>query len=71
MPYASNADLPLSVRDHLPARAQDIYRSAFNNAFTAHIEDPLREEVSHRIAWAAVKRCYVKHGEHWVRSMEP
>jgi cation transport regulator len=66
MPYASNADLPPRVRSHLPPHAQDIYRAAFNNAFAAHIADPRREEAAHRIAWAAVKRLYVKLGDRWV-----
>ena len=66
MPYASNADLPPRVRSHLPPHAQDIYRAAFNNALAAHIADPRREEAAHRIAWAAVKRLYVKLGDRWV-----
>lgn len=65
MPYSSNADLPSSVRDHLPPHAQDIYREAFNHAFKAHENDPRQEEASHRIAWAAVKRSYVKEGDRW------
>ena len=28
MPYATNAALPSSVRNHLPEHAQDIYRGA-------------------------------------------
>jgi ChaB len=28
--------------------------------------DPRQEEASHRIAWAAVKRAYVKVGNDWV-----
>ncbi len=66
MPYSDNADLPTSVREHLPSHAQDIYRAAFNHAFTAHAGDPRQEEIAHRIAWAAVKRSYVKHGDRWV-----
>lgn len=66
MPYASNDDLPLSVSRHLPEHAQDIYREAFNHAFEAHVGDPRQEEASHRIAWAAVKRSYVKLGGQWV-----
>lgn len=66
MPYATSHDLPASVRSHLPAHAQDIYREAFNNAFAQHQNDPRQEEASHRIAWAAVKRLYVKDGERWV-----
>lgn len=66
MPYRDNSGLPPSVRKHLPAHAQDIYRAAFNHAFADHTDDPRREEIAHRIAWAAVKRSYVKRGELWV-----
>jgi cation transport regulator len=67
MPYASNAALPASVREHLPEHAQDIYRAAFNQTFSAHAGDPRQEEAAHRIAWAAVKSAYVKAGDTWVR----
>jgi len=66
MPYATNADLPASVRTHLPEHAKDIYREAFNHAYAAHEGDIRQEEAAHRIAWAAVKRSYVKVGESWV-----
>jgi cation transport regulator len=66
MPYRVNSDLPPSVRSHLPEHAQDIYRAAFNHAFDAHAGDPRQEEAAHRIAWAAVKRSYVKAGDRWV-----
>ncbi|MFZ1992369.1 MAG: ChaB family protein [Alphaproteobacteria bacterium] len=66
MPYSTNDDLPPSVRNHLPRHAQDIYREAFNHAFAAHAGDPRQEEASHRIAWAAVKRSYVKADGQWV-----
>ena len=65
MPYAVNADLPPSVRSHLPEHAQDIFREAFNHAHAAHAHDPRQEEAAFRIAWAAVKREYVKVGEQW------
>lgn len=66
MPYNHNFELPPSVRSHLPEHAQDIYREAFNHAFEAHVGDPRQEEAAHRIAWAAVKRRYVKEGDQWV-----
>ena len=66
MPYPSNDDLPLSVRRHLPAHAQDIFREAFNHAWQEYADDPRREEIAHRVAWAAVKRFYVKLGTDWV-----
>jgi cation transport regulator len=55
-----------SIRAHLPDHAQDIYREAFNHAWAAHAGDPRQEEAAHRIAWAAVKRSYVKAGADWV-----
>jgi cation transport regulator len=66
MPYRSNADLPPSLRRHLPDHAQDIYQEAFNHAYEAHVGGPRQEEAAYRIAWAAVKRSYVKVGEAWV-----
>jgi cation transport regulator len=66
MPYRTNEDLPDSVARHLPPHAQDIYRAAFNHAFEAHAADPRQEEAASRIAWAAVKRSYVKIGNNWV-----
>jgi cation transport regulator len=65
MPYATNDELPPSVRNHLPEHAQSIYREAFNHAFAAHQGDVRQEEAAHRIAWAAVKRSYVKVGPSW------
>ena len=64
MPYAVNADLPTSVRSHLPEH--DIDGEAFNHAYAAHAGESRQEEAVHRIAWAAVKRSYVKVGESWV-----
>jgi cation transport regulator len=66
MPYPTNDDLPDSVRAHLPDHAQDIYREAFNHAYAAHVGDVRQEEAAHRIAWAAVKRSYVKAGGSWI-----
>lgn len=66
MPYNANSDLPPSVRNHLPEHVQDIYRAAFNRAFADHAGDSRQEEAAHRIAWAAVKRRYVKDDAVWV-----
>ena len=65
MPYRVNADLPPSVRDHLPGHAQNIFREAFNAAYAARARDPRQEEAAFRIAWAAVKRSYAKVGDAW------
>ena len=66
MPYQTNADLPRSVQAHLPEHAQDIYREAFNHAYAGHAGESRQEEAAHRIAWAAVKRSYVKVGASWI-----
>lgn len=57
MPYESRSDLPESVRDNLPAHAQDIYKEAFNSAWDQYHHE---EERAHRIAWGAVERSYHK-----------
>lgn len=68
MPYASIDDLPPSVSRHLPPHAQEIYVGAFNGAWDQYAwEGPaLREQTAHRVAWAAVKRKYVKLGDSWI-----
>ncbi|HBK06594.1 MAG TPA: cation transporter [Acetobacteraceae bacterium] len=65
MPYSTIDDLPDSIRNHLPAHAQEIYVAAFNNAWHQHASDPDREAIVHRIAWSAVKRRYRKAGDRW------
>lgn len=67
MPYLTNADLPASVRDHLPHHAQDIYREGFNHAWEQYARDPRREEIAHRLAWAVVEKVYTKLGAEWIR----
>jgi cation transport regulator len=66
MPYRVNSELPPAVRGRLPEHAQDIYREAFNHAFAAHAGEFDRERRAHMIAWAVVKRGYVKDGDMWV-----
>jgi cation transport regulator len=66
MPYQDRDDLPDSVRDNLPAHAQDIYLSALNSAWDQYDDpeerrgDASREETAHKVAWAAVKQKYEK-----------
>lgn len=66
MLYLSNANLPISVRQQLPARAQDLYREAFNETWALHAGDAGREEHARRVAWAAVRlRYHAMPGGHW------
>jgi len=74
MPYNSNSDLPDSVTNVLPDHAQDIYREAFNSAYDEYKNpedrrgDDDREEVAHKVAWAAVKKRYHKGEDgNWYR----
>jgi cation transport regulator len=57
MPYKTKADLPDSVRDNLPAHAQDIYKEAYNSAYDEYGHDESR---AHRVAWGAVEKKYHK-----------
>jgi cation transport regulator len=66
MPYRSNDDLPQPARNHLPPRAQGIYREAFNHCFASHRDDVRQEEIAHRTARAAVKRVYTQLGDQWM-----
>ncbi|HHE0256819.1 TPA: putative cation transport regulator ChaB [Yersinia enterocolitica] len=72
MPYINLKDLPDNVKTHLPQHAQEIYMKAFNNAWNEYKEsqdrrgNASREEVAHKVAWAAVKRSYEKgHDNQW------
>lgn len=73
MPYKTNKGLPPRVKNNLPQGAQTIYRKAFNNAFQQYKNPSKRkyggtqEEAAHRVAWAAVKKQYVKKRDKWVR----
>ncbi len=66
MPYSKTSELPTSVRNVLPAHAQDIYKEAFNSAYEEYADsnkrkgNTNREEVAHRVAWKAVKNKYHK-----------
>jgi cation transport regulator len=66
MPYLSDADLPPSIRSHLPPHAREIFRNAFNQAWQTYRQSTRVEEIAHRIAWTAVKRRYCKSGARWV-----
>ncbi|WP_215398899.1 putative cation transport regulator ChaB [Rheinheimera oceanensis] len=74
MPYNTRNELPDSVKDTLPGHAQDIYQAAFNNAWDEYADpdkrrgDDSREEVAHKVAWAAVKQSYEKNkAGKWVK----
>lgn len=71
MPYDRLKELPDSVRDNLPKHAQEVYMAAYNNAWEEYKNaedrkgDASREEVSHKVAWSAVKKKYEKKNGKW------
>jgi cation transport regulator len=67
MPCATEKDLPPSVSADLPLHVREIFRAAFNSAWDEYADrGEGREEIAHRVAWAAVKRLYRKEGSDWV-----
>jgi cation transport regulator len=66
MPYKTISGLPDSVRDRLPKHGQEIYKEAFNSAWSEYANkddrrgDESREETAHKVAWSAVKKKYSK-----------
>lgn len=74
MPYDKLSDLPSNIKDNLPKHAQEIYKEAYNNAWDQYKDpedrkaDASRTEVSHRVAWSAVKQKYEKdENGNWVK----
>lgn len=69
MPYSKLGELPEQVKDNLPKHAQEIYKEAFNSAWDQYKDeddrrgDEGREEVSHKVAWSAVKNSYEKSSD--------
>jgi cation transport regulator len=73
MPYKKLSDLPEQVTENLPKHAQEIFLSAFNNAWDEYADpkerrgDADREETAFKVAWSAVKQSYEKRGDRWVK----
>ena len=62
MPYKKISDLPDSVKNHLPKKAQEIFLEAFNSAFKQYDD----EATVFKVAWSAVKKKYEKGSDdHW------
>lgn len=77
MPYKNLDDLPESVKSNLPKHAQEIYMEAYNSAWDQYDQPSerrgniSREEVSHKVAWSAVKNKYEKNeNDEWVEKEE-
>ena len=62
--YKQITQLPDSVKNNLPKRAQEIYKEAFNSA----VEQYGEEDRAHRVAWSAVENKYEKNEKgNWSR----
>jgi len=66
MPYAKNSDLPKSIRDALPAKAQSVFRNVVNS----QLQRGLSEEKAFANAWGAVKQGWEKVNDRWVKKMD-
>ena len=71
MPYATINELPPALH-RLPTHAREIFRSTFNAAWQSYADRgaDAREEIAHRVAWAAVKKRYRKAGDFWVERQQ-
>ena len=71
MPYDTLSDLPGSVRDDLPKRAQETYRSAYDDAWDGHVGGDRREHGDSRPtahpAWGAVEQEDETQGGRWTQ----
>jgi cation transport regulator len=74
--YTETSQLPVTIRETLPAQAQQIYMDAYNEAWELqpagghHGLSP--ESIAHQIAWDALNQEYVhdvKRGK-WYRKDE-
>jgi cation transport regulator len=67
MPYGSIDELPNELRQTLPMHAQEVYKEAFNEAWSTYHDpktkpkDISRTAMSDKIAWQAVEAIYT-HG---------
>lgn len=66
MPFEKISELPEQVKNTLPKHGIDIYGATNNNAWEEYKkpadrkDNDSREETSHKVAWAAVKKVYQK-----------
>lgn len=58
MPYPSITSLPASVRADFAIEAQELYRTAYNTAWTRYADFADREPFCHRLARSEVRRTY-------------
>jgi len=71
MQYETVNQLPVTIRDVLPAEATEIYRKAYNQAWEEFDNEDHRglnqKGLAHQQAWGAVKKEYVFDLDQWHR----
>jgi cation transport regulator len=74
MPYGSIEELPDELQHTLPVHAQEVYKEAFNEAWSTYHnpetkpKDLSREAMSDKIAWQAVEAVYTQDPDNrWVK----
>jgi cation transport regulator len=74
MQYETVKQLPVTIRDTLPDKAQEIYRKAYNQAWEEFDKEDHRglnqQGLAHQQAWGAVKQEYVFDLDEWHRRGE-
>jgi cation transport regulator len=69
MQYETVKQLPVTIRDTLPDKAQEIYRKAYNQAWEEFDKEDHRglnqQGLAHQQAWMAVGQEYVFDLDQW------
>jgi len=61
--YNSNNELPESIKNNLPLKAQSIWREIFNNAYKEYRDD----KKSCEVAWSGLEKAgWEKENDRWV-----
>ena len=63
MRYTNKSELPPTIRDVLPERAQELYLEAYNQAWDEYDEGQgylTRDGMAHQRGWTAVQHEYVQ-----------
>ena len=64
MPYRHNEELPSALRRHLPKLPR--ISIGLHSTMPSRPLPVIHAKRRHRIAWAAVKRSFVKVGDEWL-----
>lgn len=61
--YNSNIELPESIKNNLPLKAQNIWRKIFNNAYKEYRDD----KKAFAVAWSGLEKAgWEKENDKWV-----